>query len=153
MTDGQIADIQTSPEFPCRTVRDPNSFSLTLSGVDNSNFLTDNILKRRCFRLRYRLDLPRALEQEDGAAVDMTFIPLNNVIKFSYSYGNRESISAGVGGQDVRLIYFMPQKEIVSSWISPPWKMTISVSSVKRLVSKILPKSILANGDSGRNDS
>lgn len=132
-----------SPEFPCRCLRgDPLKFAITLVGIDNSNVLRE---ARECYRFRYRLSSTTTAAND--ADEEQIFIPLNNNLHFSYSYGTHKDFGMGVGNHDVKLLYKFPHDvkqekgTIVSSWLSPsPWRITWSVAPVKNLLTGIIDK-------------
>ncbi len=144
-TDGHQDETIVSPEFPCRCVKEsPNKFSITLVGVDNSGFLKKVAEGERgcCFRFCYRLSSTE-LTGDDG---EYFFVPLNNKVRFSYSYGTEKEFGMGAGHNDIKLIYMFPagntDGRIVSSWISSvfPWKVTWSMSSARSLISSLIDK-------------
>ncbi len=128
--------IIASKEFPCRSVKNKDMMAFVLVGVENMGCLKYENLKQNYFRFRYRI------EDESTDTRDCVFIPLNNYVKLSYTYGTEDDLAMGVGDKEVQLIYQFDKnrKDLVSSWILSPWFANWSLEGIKKTMSQLMDK-------------
>lgn len=125
--------VYTSPEFPCRSIKSKNITTISLVGVENSGCLKSENLGTNSFRLKYRID-DKGCDMEE-----FVFLPLNNTVVFSFTYGTEDDFAVSVGSQSVMVYTFIQEhKEIETTWMTSPWRLTMSMETIKKGVSIFL---------------
>jgi len=125
--------IYTSPEFPCRCIKSKNVALVTMMGVENSGCLKSELLGTNSFRLIYRVD------DKDCKMEEFVFLPMNEVVTFSFSYGTEEDFGVSMGSKGRMIYTFVGEgKMIETTWMTSPWRMTLSMDVIKKGVNKLL---------------